>query len=174
MLRAMRMLSCLVVCCSFGCYPAAKVTEVARTDVGTEQTRATAMLESASGDEAKTTGLAPNVLQDDAWVVEAGTHHTCVAFVSRTPAKLDLPMSAWTVELDGAPIAPDERDSSLHDYAFVTSAPPATDRERTPNVAVHRAIVCGPPHPDTNKISLVVKFRVDSIEWYERFEWSLR
>ncbi len=173
MLRAMRTFSSLGFVCLVSCVPAAKVAEVARADVGTETTKTTSLLESLSSDEAKITGLSPALLQDEAWLVEAGTHHTCVVFVSRTPAKLDLPVSGWDVELDGMPIAADEREPSVHDYAFVTSAPPTAEDARTQNVVVRRAIVCGPPHPDASKVDLVIRFRKDSVEWAEHFGWSV-
>ncbi len=160
----------LVLMMALACTPPAKTAEVPRSAVGTDQTRITTMLVGPQADEATATGLARELVQDDAWVVEAGTHHTCVAFVARTPRTLSTSPATWTFELDSAPITPDLREPSYQSYPFVGEAPGKTDV----SVVVDRGIICGPPHPTTDDVSFVIHFRQENIEWYERFEWKLK
>ncbi len=169
MLRgAMNKLVLIAAC--LACTPPAKTAEVPRSAVGTEQARLTTMLMGPTADEATATGLARELVQDDAWVVEAGTRHTCVAFVTRTPRTLSTSPATWTFEIDGAPITPDLREPSYQSYAFVGDAPGKTDV----NVVVDRGVICGPPHPTDDNVSFVIHFRQENIEWYERFEWKLK
>ena len=160
------------------CLPPAKAVELPRSAIGSEQARLTALMQGPSKDEAAASGFSVAAVTDEAYLVEAGDHRTCVVVLERTPPSMDVPIADWSFELDGAPEAPDDKDATLASYPYVGNGePPFVDGGTAPRVAIHRALVCGPAllKGDNNEVSLLARFRTkDGIEWTERFMWDLR